>query len=470
MYEAPRVRFAPSPTGYFHVGGARTALFNWLFAKRFGGVFVLRIEDTDEARNRSEWIDGICSALQWLQITWDEGPYLQSERLDLYARAAQSLFDAGKAYYCDCQRSEIDERVKTAGLPPGYDGFCRDRGLEVAPGRALRFKVPKDGETVVDDLVRGRVAFDNGTIDDFVLVKGNRAPLFVLANVVDDLDMRITHVIRAEEHLPTTPKAILVYEALGQKAPQFAHVPVLVNEKRQKLSKRRDRVAVEDYKEMGFLPEAMENYLVLLGWSPGDDREFLTREQELELFSLDRVGHSPSFFDVTKMLHFNKHYISLLSPEDLLQAALPYLEACDFWDGSTDQRSSFLKLAPEICTRIGLLSEVPSMVDFIYQGQLKFDEAAFSSVASDKGSKDLLERSVEIFSSLDHFGREELEVACRAWAEESGLSLRKLQVPIRVAITGKKIGPPLFSAMEVLGSKACLSRLAELAHMLTEAD
>ncbi|NNN12518.1 MAG: glutamate--tRNA ligase [Acidimicrobiaceae bacterium] len=470
MHEVPRVRFAPSPTGYFHVGGARTALFNWLFAKRFGGVFVLRIEDTDEARNSPEWIDGICSALEWLKITWDEGPFLQSERLDLYEKAAQTLFHSGKAYYCDCQRSEIDERVRSAGLPPGYDGFCRDRGLQGAPGRALRFKVPKEGETVVSDLVRGRVAFENRTIDDFILVKGNGAPLFVLANVVDDLDMRISHVIRAEEHLPTTPKAILVYQALDQKVPQFAHVPVLVNEKRQKLSKRRDRVAVEDYKEMGFLPEAMENYLVLLGWSPGDDREFLTRQDELDLFSLDRVGHSPSFFDVTKMLHFNKHYISLLSPEDLLQAALPYLEATDFWDGSSDQRSSFLKLAPEISTRIGLVSEIPGMVDFVFQGQLKIDESAFNSVAIDLNSKKLLERSIEIFSGLEFFGRSELEAACRAWAEESGPSLRKLQAPIRVAITGKKVGPPLFSAMEILGRETSLSRLADLAGRLHQED
>ena len=467
MHEVPRVRFAPSPTGYFHVGGARTALFNWLFAKRFGGVFVLRIEDTDEARNSPEWIDGICSALEWLKITWDEGPFLQSERLDLYAEAAQSLFRSGKAYYCDCQRSEIDERVRSAGLPPGYDGFCRDRGLQSATGRALRFKVPKEGETVVDDLVRGRVAFENRTIDDFILIKGNGAPLFVLANVVDDLDMRISHVIRAEEHLPTTPKAILVYQALGQKAPQFAHVPVLVNEKRQKLSKRRDRVAVEDYKEMGFLPAAMENYLVLLGWSPGDDREFLTRQDELDLFSLDRVGHSPSFFDVTKMLHFNKHYLSLLSSEELLQTALPFLEATDFWDGTPDQRSSFLKLAPEISTRIGLVSEIPGMVEFIFKSQLSIDESAFNSVTIDPNSKKLLERSIEVFSGLEIFGSSELESACRAWAEDSGLSLRKLQAPIRVAITGKKVGPPLFSAMEVLGRETSLSRLSDLASRLS---
>ena len=242
----PRVRFAPSPTGYFHVGGARTALFNWLFAKRLSGSFILRIEDTDRERSDESWTEGILDALSWLGITWDEGPFFQSERRDLYDAAASRLIASKHAYACDCTREAIEVRTSSAATP-GYDGFCADRGLTPGPGKALRFKVPEGGETVVHDLVRGDVVFSNETIEDFVIVKSNGDPLFVLANVVDDQDMAISHIIRAEEHLPTTPKAILIWEALGGvELPVFAHVPVLVNERRQKLSKRRDRVAVED--------------------------------------------------------------------------------------------------------------------------------------------------------------------------------------------------------------------------------
>jgi glutamyl-tRNA synthetase len=241
-----RVRFAPSPTGYFHVGGAATALTNWIVARQSDGTFILRIEDTDRDRGNASWTAGILSAMRWLGIEWDEGPYYQSERSSLYSDAADRLIGSGHAYYCSCTRPEIDERIK--GTPTsGYDGFCRERGLEAGPGRALRFKVPEEGETVVPDVVRGDVVFPNSSIEDFVIVKSNGDPIFVLANVVDDQEMAVTHVIRGEEHLPTTPKAILIWRALSTAPlPIYAHLPLLVNERRQKLSKRRDRVAVED--------------------------------------------------------------------------------------------------------------------------------------------------------------------------------------------------------------------------------
>lgn len=466
MSTPPRVRFAPSPTGFFHVGGARTALFNWLFAKQSGGQFILRIEDTDEARNKEEWVEGIKSALLWLGITWDEGPYRQSDRVESYRKLAADLQTSGSAYYCDCTREEIDLRIKMAGRPPGYDGFCRDRGLDYVEGRALRFRTPDTGETVVDDLVRGPVVFENKNIEDFILMKGNGAPLFVLANVADDLDMRITHVIRAEEHLPTTPKAIMVYRALRETPPSFAHLPVLVNEKRQKLSKRRDRVAVEDFRDQGFLAVAMENYLVLLGWSPGDDREFLARDDEVELFHLDRVGHSPSFFDVTKMLHFNKHYIALMSPMELLDASRPFLDSLESWSGDPRQVEAFLALAPDLLTRVSLLSEVPDMVNFLFEHDLTIDDAILAEMRKDVGASSILSLTAEALSSLEHFDAEHLEMMAREMAEEMSLSLRKLQAPLRIAITGKKVGPPLFGAMAVLGRDMCMSRLRDLNQQL----
>ncbi|MGH9301734.1 MAG: glutamate--tRNA ligase, partial [Acidimicrobiales bacterium] len=329
MPEQIRVRFAPSPTGYFHVGGARTALYNWLFARRLGGSMVLRIEDTDTERNREEWVEGICTSLDWLGLDWDEGPFRQSERGELYAAASDRLRREGHIYYCGCTRTEIDERT-SANATPGYDGHCRDLDLGPGPGRALRFRVPAGETVVVQDLIRGPVQFSTDSIEDFIVVKSSGAPLFVLAVVVDDMDMSITHVIRGEEHLPTTPKAILLWRALAGAAPTvplplFAHLPILVNEKRQKLSKRRDPVALEDYRSQGFLAEAMRNYLALLGWAPGDDREFLTNDEMVAEFRLEEVNHSPAFFDVVKLRSFNGHYMRRMAVKDFVDECAPWL-------------------------------------------------------------------------------------------------------------------------------------------------
>jgi glutamyl-tRNA synthetase len=275
--DAPRYRFAPSPTGYFHVGGARTALYNWILAVRQGGTFVLRIEDTDESRNQPQWTQGIIDALAWLGIDSTdphfEGPYFQSANSAEHVAAAERLYASGHAYYCDLTSEQIQERAKQSGTT-GYDGYSRDRGLGPGEGRVLRFRVP-EGHTIVKDLVRGDVDFDNATIEDFVLLRGNGTPVFLLANVVDDILMRITHVVRAEEHLPNTPKQQMLWDALGHGAPQWAHVPVLVNEQRKKLSKRRDKVAVEQYREEGILADAMRNYLMTLGWAPAGDTEIV---------------------------------------------------------------------------------------------------------------------------------------------------------------------------------------------------
>ena len=457
MTQEIRLRFAPSPTGYFHVGGARTALYNWLVCKRLGGTFILRIDDTDEQRNRSEWTRGIIDALSWLEIDFDEGPYFQSQHKDRYLEVANELYEKGLAYYCSCTREEIDERARLRGGVPGYDGFCRHRGLASEAGYALRFMVPP-GETVVKDVVRGAVAFDNSTIEDFILLKGNGTALYVLANFVDDVDLRISHVIRAEEHLPTTPKAVLLYEALKIQTPVFAHLPVLVNEKRVKLSKRRDRVAVEDFRDQGFLPEAMVNYLALLGWSPGDDLEFLDRQKMVELFDLSKVSKSPAFFDVVKMKHFNKHYIAAMDSDEFIKRCLPFLERNSWWQGSELQQASFRTIAPYVKERVALLTEVVEMVDFLFLDPSQLDVERYTLSDADV---DMLLKFLSKVESIENFTRDTLEESFRSLGEEIGVALRKLQAPIRLSLTGRKIGPPLFVAMEVLGKERSLERIRD---------
>ena len=307
-----RVRFAPSPTGIFHVGGARSALQNWIYAKQHNGAFVLRIEDTDAARNRPEWTEGILSALDWIGIKRGnyEGPYFQSAYADKQKAAAAGLYAAGRAYYCDCTREQIEAR--TGNKYTGYDGFCRDRGLGPGEGRALRFRTPDEGQTRVVDLIRGEPTFENAKIEDFVIARSDGSPVFLLANVVDDMTMGITHVFRAEEHLSNTPKQQLLWEALGHEPPVWAHVPVVVNEKRQKLSKRRDKVALEMYRDEGYLADAMRNYLMLLGWAPSGDREIVPWSVIEEEFRIEDVNPSSAFFDEKKLRAFNGDYIRAL--------------------------------------------------------------------------------------------------------------------------------------------------------------
>jgi glutamyl-tRNA synthetase len=457
----PRVRFAPSPTGYFHVGGARTALFNWLFAKRLGGSFILRIEDTDRERSDESWTGGILDALRWLNITWDEGPYYQSKRRALYESAVDRLFASSSLYACDCTREEIDARTKGAPTP-GYDGFCANRGLERGPGRALRFRVPDSGETVVHDIVRGDVVFANETIEDFVVVKSNGDPLFVLANVVDDQDMGITHIIRAEEHLPTTPKAVLIWAALGgPELPAFAHVPVLVNEKRQKLSKRRDRVAVEDYKALGFLPEAMDNYLALLGWGPGDDREIFTIDELVQLFRLEDVNLSPAFFDEKRLAHFNGLYIRALSAGEFLERLEPFLtsEAAP-WPQNRLDRDAVATLAPLLQERIATLGEAPPMLEFLFADPFVPDAASVAkAISSDDLAGTILKLTLERFSDAE-WNAEDLRRAVESICLDVDRKLGKTQGPIRVATMGRTVGLPLFESLEVLGKATTVARLS----------
>ena len=461
MSDVPRYRFAPSPTGFFHVGGARTALYNWALALRTNGVFVLRIEDTDESRNSPEWTQGIIDALAWLGIDESsprfEGPYFQSQYADQHVAAARRLFDGGKAYYCDLTPEQVQERAKASGKP-GYDGYSRDRGLEPGPGRVLRFRVP-EGRTVVEDLVRGSVEFDNDTIEDFVLLRGNGTPMFLLANVVDDIEMRITNVVRAEEHLPNTPKQQMLWRALGHEPPVWAHVPVLVNEQRKKLSKRRDKVALEQYRAEGILPEAMVNYLMTLGWAPAGDTEIVPWSRIVEEFRLEDVNHSPAFFDQKKLAAFNGDYIRMLPPDRFIDACLPYLVATDAWPADRFDPAVFARIAPLVQTRVQVLTEVPAMVDFLFLVNAPLDDDAWKKAVAGDFAADVLVDFAAGLSSCE-WSHEAIKAILEDWTVARGLKMGKTQAPVRVAITGRTVGPPLFESIEILGRDESLRRLA----------
>ena len=459
MSDAPRYRFAPSPTGFFHVGGARTALYNWALTLRTGGTFVLRIEDTDESRNSPEWTQGIIDALAWLGIDSShpqfEGPYFQSENAALHVAAAHKLFEQGNAYWCDLTADQIQARSKETGKQ-GYDGYSRDRGLTGGPGQVLRFRVPA-GQTIVQDLVRGQVEFSNDTIEDFVLLRSNGSPMFLLANVVDDIEMKVSNVVRAEEHLPNTPKQQMIWDALGHTPPIWAHVPVLVNEQRKKLSKRRDKVALEQYREEGILPDAMVNYLMTLGWAPAGDTEIVPWQHIVDEFRLEDVNHSPAFFDIKKLNSFNGDYVRAMSLEKFIEGCAPYLKNAP-WPAERFSAETFSQLASLVQTRVVTLSEVPAMVDFVFLENPVIDEDAWTKTMGSDFAINVLRDYAGAITSCE-WNHDALKSALEAWTEANGLKLGKTQAPIRVAITGRTVGPPLFESIEVLGRDETLRRL-----------
>ncbi|MEC3895104.1 MULTISPECIES: glutamate--tRNA ligase [Nocardiopsis] len=465
MTETPiRTRFAPSPTGMFHVGGARSALFNWALAQqRPDGRMVLRIEDTDAARNRPEWTEGIIRAMSWIGIDENdphfEGPYFQSAYAEKHRETAQELYRSGRAYYCDCTREQVQERRDNPNL--GYDGFCRDRGLEPGPGRALRFRVPEGGPTVVDDQIRGRVEFDHSAIEDFVIARADGSPLFVLANVVDDVEMRITHVIRGEEHLSNTPKQQLLWEALDLTPPVWAHLPVIVNEQRKKLSKRRDKVALESYQEEGYLAEAMVNYLMLLGWAPGDDREIMPWSEMMPLFRIQDVNSSSAFFDEKKLRSFNGEYIRELSVEDFIERCAPWLTGENTpWAPEDYDPEVFAAVAPLAQSRVAVLSEIVPNVDFLFLSEPVEDEKSWKKAMKPGVGKEMVEASLARFADPDlSWTAEALKTATEETGASLGLKLGKAQAPVRVAVTGRTVGLPLFESLELLGRERVQARL-----------
>ena len=465
----PRYRFAPSPTGFLHVGGARTALWNWALARKEGGTFVLRIEDTDEARNRPEWTQGIIDALAWLGVHADdphfEGPYFQSQYADQHVATAQRLFAQGSAYYCDMTPADIEARNKAEGTQ-GYQGWSRDLGLGPGPGRVLRFRVPP-GTTVVHDLVRGDVSFDNALIEDFVLLRGNGSPMFLLANVVDDLAMGITHVIRAEEHLSNTPKQQMIWEALGAQPPVWGHVPLLVNEQRKKISKRRDKVALEQYRDEGYLAQAMVNYLMTLGWTPKGDSEIAGWASMEADFRLEDVNHSPAFFDLKKLAAFNGEYIRAMTPAEFLEAGRPWLTAADApYPVDRFDEGVFLAMAPHIQPRCVTLADAPGLVDFLFQPEVAVDAEAWAKATGTPEAVAVFRGALAAYEGLGDWSADALKAGLEAVGEANGLKLGKAQAPVRVAVTGRTVGPPLFESLECLGRDETLRRLRLAAALL----
>jgi glutamyl-tRNA synthetase len=482
-----RVRFAPSPTGYLHVGSARTALFNWLFARQQGGDYLLRIEDTDTERNRQEWSDGIITTLDWLGIPPDEPAIYQSSRAEDHQQAIEQLWEAGLVYACDCAREEVDARTKGNAIP-GYDGYCRDRNVS-RQGNALRFRVPDSGTIIVHDLIHGDVEFPLNAIEDFVIVKSNGSPLFVLANVVDDRSMRITHVIRGDDLLPSAPKALLVWAALDETAksvsdgaagsgggvplPAYAHLPMLVDQNGRKIGKRFGDVSVEAYRAEGFLPAGFSNYLALLGWGHPEGEEIFDIGDAASA-SLENVHKSPAFFDVAKLRHVNAEHLRALSAEQFIRASMPWMiaeaEALQEpvfeamtpggapWPEEHFDPEAFRRIAPHVQQRISVLKEVPPMVDFLFFTKPVIDQKDWDSIAGDAESKAILDEAISRYEVCE-FDPETLHAVTAEVAESVGRKLAKAQAPIRVSITGKRVGPPLFESMAILGREKVLERL-----------
>ncbi len=458
--------------------------------RRNGGTFILRIEDTDELRNRPEWTDGIISALDWLGMAPDEGPYFQSAQEEIHTAAIDALWASGALYACACTREEIDARTKAraaAGDPtPGYDGHCRDLGLPRGDGRALRFRTPDDGVVRVDDLVRGEVEFPLRALEDFICVKGNGKPLFVLANAVDDRTMAISHVIRGEDQLPTTPRQILLWGALNGAEgadlalPAYAHLPLLVNEAGKKLSKRRDPVAVEMYREQGYLPEAFRNYLALLGWSPGEE-EILPIDVLVERFRLEDVQRSPAFFDVKKLAHIDGVYIRALTVDEFVLRSRPWVDPepgewapgtwrdpdtgapatePPAWDPARFDPAVFAALAAVTQERVTVLGEVPELVDFLFLPDAPDDPQSWQkAVAGDELAPRILADALAVYESCP-WDATSLHEATLALAESAGRKLAKAQAPIRVAVMGRTRGLPLFDSLAVLGRDETRRRIA----------
>ena len=459
--ETSRLRFAPSPTGYLHVGNARAALFNWLEARRAGGQMLLRVEDTDRERSSSELVENILASMRWLGLDWDGEIVFQADNLDVHREAALSLLGKGRAYWCDCTGEQVQARAKERGGPPGYDAHCRERGLTQSDGTALRFRTPDDGVTSFFDLVRGEVSFENKTIEDFVLLRSTGLPMFLLSNAFDDAAMGITHVVRGEDHVPGTPKYLLLRDALGLGRPEvFAHLPMLVNEGRQKLSKRKDAVSVADFAAQGYLPEAMVNYLVLLGWGPKDGIEIRPLAEFVELFRLEDVTPSPAFFDVKKLQHINAEYLRALPVAEFLERARPFLSG-------PEVEAVLAPIAALIQERVRLLTEIEPMVAFLLDGPLVEDEASWDkAMVKGKNASEMLDATIAGLVDLDQWVAEPIRAAIEVAAISVGLvnaegqaQLSKAQGPVRVAITGRSVGPPLFESLEALGQTRTLDRL-----------
>lgn len=474
-----RVRFAPSPTGDLHVGNIRTALFDWAYARHTGGKLIFRIEDTDRERVTDEYIARAIETLRWLGLDWDEGPevggpygpYLQSQRLDIYTEWAQTFLRNGDAYNCYCSTEELEarrEKQRELNQAPGYDGKCRDLSdTEIADFQAqgrkpvIRMRMP-DGETRFTDLIRGEVVFEHKFVPDFVLMRADGSPLYTLAVAVDDVLMKVTHVLRGEDLLSSTPRQIRVYQAMQVDPadyPVFAHLPFVMGQDNAKLSKRNGEVSIAWYREQGFLPEAICNYLALLGWSPGDDRENISMQELVELFTVERVNSSPARFDMKKLEAINGDKIRALTIEDFLTRALPFLLKDGVISG-TDSEIAVVKSAlPIIQERIARMNEVTAMLKFLFVEQLIFEPESEAKL-KEEPSQHVVKKALDALRDLQNWSHSEIEAKLRAvLLDEMGLKPRLAFGPVRIAVTGSHISPPLFESMELLGKERSLARL-----------
>ena len=478
-----RVRFAPSPTGYLHVGGARTALFNWLYARRHGGTFVLRIEDTDAERSSWEMVAGIVEGLRWLGLDWDEGPdiggphspYFQSERLDRYRSLADRLVADGHAYHCYCTPDIIDAKRQAAEAAGGgwaYDRTCCSRSagdlaaLEASGApRAVRFRVPA-GETAFTDLVHGRIAFDNAHIEDFVVLRSDRQPTYHLSVVADDIDMDITHVVRGDDHISNTPKQVLLYVALGRQTPSFAHVPLILGPDKKRLSKRHGATSVMEYPRAGYIPEAMVNFLALLGWSPGGDRELLTKDELVAAFTLDGISGGSAVFNPDKLDWFNQQHIARLTAADLAARLQPFISAAGLWREEllNMRREWYLRLIELIKPRVKRLDQFVDELRPFLNPDVEYDPAAVSKHLNKADLPPLLNELAGAFDTVQPFGPAELEAALRGIAESHGVKAGQLIHATRVAVTGRAVSPGIFDVLDLMGRELVVLRLR---HALT---
>jgi glutamyl-tRNA synthetase len=452
-----RTRFAPSPTGFLHIGGARTALFNWLYTRRYGGTFVLRIEDTDQVRSTDESTRAILDAMTWLGLNWDEGPYFQAERVAIHRQMVQKLIDEGKAYYCTCTQEELSAKRKKAlaeGRKPKYDGTCRDKRLARSPDSVVRFRCLEAGATVVRDLIKGNISFNNEELDDLILERADGYPTYNFAVVVDDARMGITHVIRGDDHVNNTPKQILIYEALGYEVPLFGHVPMILGSDKARLSKRHGATSVMAYHEMGFLPEALVNYLVRLGWSHGD-QEIFTLDELIRAFSLEAVGKSAAVFNPEKLLWLNQHYITACPEEKLVELVTPFWERKGF---DVSDRRYVAQAAANLRTRSKTLVEMADSGAFYFREEVDYDpEAATKFLTPEYAGH--LEAVAEKIPGVADYTKDGLEAFLRSLAEERGTKLKWIAQTLRVALTGRTVSPGIDEVMVILGKERVVRKI-----------
>lgn len=469
MTDKTRVRFAPSPTGHLHIGGARTALFNWLYARHLDGTFILRIEDTDRSRSTEEFIAAIIEGMKWLGLDWDEGPFRQTDRFDIYRRYAERLIREGKAYYCYCTAEELEARRKEAmeqGKSPKYDGRCRH--LKEPPGGrsgAVRFMMPQSGHTVVDDLIRGKVVFENSQLDDLIILRSDGTPTYNLTVVVDDVDMKITHIVRGDDHLNNTPKQIQLYQAFGYEVPEFAHLPMILGSDKTRLSKRHGATSVLAYREMGYLPEALLNYLVRLGWSHGD-QEIFTRDELIRHFSFDSIGKAAAVFNPEKLLWLNSQYMVNTSPGVLAEMAMPFLIGEEIVsEGEQIDREWLARAINTLKERSKTLVDLAKSLRYYISIDVKYDQKAKDKFLNEKTLPylgDLRHR----LDTLNEFSHAALEQLFRSVTETHGIKLGALAQPVRVAVTGGTESPGIFDVLEVLGKEKTLKKLDNAMRMI----